>query len=194
MQSRRQNAWDSSHRWFQHTNLRLNVVRVNKTMKILKQHKLSLELAHHEYRPSTLQVNQHAGPNISRLFKLPIYIMTIGGVTQTPSWPPLLSAINSVMHTTHTWRIALPWSIFLVDTENLGGQQQKSILKLVNDWSIKFAYCTACRHLHYNHFQHQNCWLTTLKFEPPFYIHHVKYTFIQYSLQTVGTDKFLCCI
>jgi isochorismate synthase EntC len=63
---------------------------MNKTMKNLKQHQLSLELACHEYRPSTLQVNQHTRPKISRLFKLQIYIMTIQGVTQTQSWSPLL--------------------------------------------------------------------------------------------------------
>ena len=161
MQSRRENAWDSSHRWFQHMNLGLNLVRMNKTMKNLKQHKPSLELAHHEYRPSTLQVNQHARPKISRVFKLPIYIMTTCGVTQTRSWSPLpqCNKICDAHDThTHTWRITLPWSIFLADTENLGEQQWKSILKMVNDWSIKFAYCTACRYLHYNQSQHPNCW------------------------------------
>jgi hypothetical protein len=53
-----------------------------KTMKNFKQHKLSLEPSHHEYRPSTLQVNEHARPKIARLFKLPIYITTLWGITQ----------------------------------------------------------------------------------------------------------------
>jgi hypothetical protein len=53
--------------------LRLNLVRMNKTMKNLTHHTLSLELVPHEYRPSTLAMNQHARPKISWLFNLPIY-------------------------------------------------------------------------------------------------------------------------
>jgi len=71
-------------------------------MKNFKQRKLSLELERHEYRSSTLQVNQHARPKISRLFKLPIYIMTPWGVTQTQSWSPSLQC-NKICdaHDTH---------------------------------------------------------------------------------------------
>ena len=173
MQNRRENAQDSSHSWFQHMNLRLNLVRMNKTMKNLKQHELSLELAPHEYRPSTLPVNQHARPKISRLFNLPIYTDYLGCNSDSKVGHHCFSARKSVMHMTHTWRITIPWSTFLVDTENLGEQQEKSIPKLVNNWFMKFAYCTACKHLHYNQSQHPNWWLTsylaTLKYETPFY-------------------------
>lgn len=66
------------------------------------------------------------------------HILNTWGITQAQSWSPLLQC-NKICdaHYTHMRESQFP-EVVLVDTENLGEQQQKSILKLVNYWSIKF--------------------------------------------------------